>query len=203
MIVGNPAPARPRARPGIWAGLFGVNMALIAVLHITEAIEAPVAWVLMALNMVLIVPMSRAALLRQEQKGAISPALRSYNARALGSMVIYSVAMISAGHLHDSVAEGSPLMWLLAVMPVLPVMGLLWAMYRYYHEETDEFLRHRQITGALVGLIGVLAIGTAWGFLEMFGLVAHIWNWWVFPVWAIGLGLSTCWPRRQSAEDEG
>lgn len=192
-----------RALPGVWAGLFCVNMALIAVLHISEAIEPPVPFILMALNMVLLVPMGRAALRQQEAKGAVSPALRRYNTRALASMVLYSVAMIGAGNLHDSVAEGSPLMWLLAVAPVTPVMGLIWAMYRYYREETDEFLRHRHVTGALVGLMLVLMVGTVWGFLEMFGLVGHVWNWWVVPVWAIGFGLSTCWPRRQSAEDEG
>jgi len=150
--------------------------------------------------MVLLGPMGRAALRRQEAKGAVSPALRRYNARALASMALYGVAMIGAGNLHDSVAEGSPLMWLLALVPVAPVIGLIWAMYRYYHEETDEFLRHRQVTGALVGLMLVLVAGTVWGFLEMFGLVGHVWNWWVVPVWAIGLGLGTCWPRREGED---
>ncbi|QZH76089.1 MAG: hypothetical protein JY451_05895 [Erythrobacter sp.] len=188
------------AKPGVWAGLFCVNMALIAVLHISEAIEPPVPWILMALNMVLLVPMGRAAMRQQEAKGAISPALRRYNARALASMALYAVAMIGAGNLHDSVAEGSSLMWLLALVPVLPVIGLIWAMYRYYHEETDEFLRHRHVTAALVGLLLVLLLGTVWGFLEMFGLVPQVWNWWVVPVWAIGLGLGTCWPRREGED---
>ncbi len=193
--------AETPARPWLWAGLFVINMALIAAAQIFDALEPPAAWVLMALNMVLLVPMISAARRRQEQKGAMSPALRRYNRRALGAMAVYMVAMIAGGNLHDRVTPGSPLLWLVALVPVAPLLAMIWTMYRYYHEEDDEFLRHRAIIGALVGLVAVLVLGTVWGFLEMFGLVPHVWNWWVFPVWAIGLGIGTCWPRGGRGEE--
>jgi len=196
------APAtEPAARPGLWASLFVLNMALIAAARIFDVLEPPATWVLMALNMGLLVPMTRAARRRQEQKGAMSPALRTYNRRALAAMAVYMLAMIAGGNLHDRVAPGSPLLWLVALVPVAPLLAMIWAMYRYYRDEDDEFLRHRAIIGALVGLVGVLIIGTVWGFLEMFALVPHVWNWWVFPVWAIGLGIGTCWPRGTASDE--
>lgn len=178
-----------KARPGVWAGLFFVNVALIAVLHITGGIEPPTPYILFALNFVLFVPFLRAIRQFKEQTGSMSPALRTYNWRFAMFSVIYAAAMISAGNLHGTLAEGSPWLWLLATVPLVPVMGMIWTMYRYLREETDEYLRHRATTASLVGLALVLVVGTSWGFLETFGLVPHVWNWWVFPVWALGLGL--------------
>lgn len=184
------------SRPGLWAGLFACNMALIAVGHILDVIEQPVPFVLFALNMTLLVPWARAASRMQEERGMMSPALRRYNRRVMGVMAAYMVAMIGSGELHGELPPGSALLWLLAAAPLLPLMGMIWTMVRYYREEEDEYLRHRATVAALTGLIVVLVLGTAWGFLEMFGLVPHVWNWWVFPVWAIGMGLSRCLPDR-------
>lgn len=184
------------ARPGLWAGLFAVNMALIAVFHILDFIEQPVPFILFALNMTLLVPWARAATRMAEQRGMISPALRRYNRRVLGVMAAYMVAMIGSGELHGELPPGSPWLWLLAAAPLLPLMGMIWTMVRYYREEEDEYLRHRATLAALTGLVLVLVVGTAWGFLEMFGLVPHVWSWWVFPVWSIGMGLARCLPER-------
>ncbi len=187
----------------LWGALFTLNMMLITLAHIFDLIEQPVPLILMAINFVLLVPMVRAARGAQEVKGAMSPALRNYNRRVLITMTLYMVAMIGGGNLYHRIEEGSPLLWLLAIAPLLPLMGMIWTMYRYYVEETDEYLRYRAVTGSLVGLMLVLVVGTVWGFLEMYGLVPHIWNWWVFPVWAIGLAIGTCWPRGDRLEAEG
>ncbi|GAA0268908.1 hypothetical protein GCM10009127_05960 [Alteraurantiacibacter aestuarii] len=188
-------------RPLLWSALFIINMALIAAAHIFDVIEQPVPIILIALNMGLLVPMTRAAKARQELKGAMSPALRVYNRRVLFVMVIYMVAMIGGGNLSHLVADGSPAMWALAIAPLVPLMGMIWTMYRYLQEEDDEYLRHRATTGALFGLALILVLGTIWGFLEMYGLVGHIWSWWVFPVWAIGLGIGMCFQRAKGEEE--
>ena len=193
-------PDRP-ARPWLWATLFVVNMAMITAASVFEWIEQPTPLVLIALNMVLLVPMTREARRRQEQKGAMSPALRTYNRRVLTAFALYGVAMIGGGMLYDRFEPEGLVLWPLALAPLAPLMGAIWAMVRYYRDEDDECLRHRAVVGALVGLVLVLVNGTVWGFLEMYGLVPHIWNWWVFPVWAIGLGIGTCWPRGM-ADDE-
>lgn len=191
-------------RPWFWAGLFIANMALILALLFAGAIEPPVPMILIIANMLLLIPMTRAAKRQQEEKGAMSPALRAYNRRVLACMALYMVAMIGGGMLYDRMEPEGPLLWLLALAPLPPLLAFIWAIVRYYFEEQDEFLRHRAVSGALVGLVLVLLFGTVWGFLEMYGLAPHIWNWWVFPVWAIGLGIGTCWPmlRRDAREGE-
>lgn len=188
--------SKSNAKPGIWAGLFGANVAVIAVLHITGALEGATPYILYALNFVLLIPLFRTAQLSQEQKGAMSPAMRSYNRRFLGFSALYVIVMLGVSGLYDKVPEGSAVLWLLAIAPALAAMGMIWAMIRYLREEVDEYLRYRAVNAAMVGLGFVLVLGTGWGFLETFGLVPHIWAWWVFPAWAMGLGIGTALPER-------
>ena len=197
----SPVSHTPRARPGIWAGLFAMNLAIIAVLMITGALEGATPWILFALNFLLLIPMIRSAKALQEQKGAMSPALRSYNRRFLIFAFLYMAVMLGSSALHDHVAPSSPAIWLLAVAPLLPIFGMIATMARYLREETDEFLRHRAVNAALIGLALVLIVGTSWGFLEMFGLVPHVWTWAVFPLWAIGLGIGTLFNRLPAGEE--
>ena len=60
-------------------------------------------------------------------------------------------------------------------------------------EEQDEYLRSRFIHHGLIATGFVLAITTAWGFLEQFNLVSHVASYWVFPAWVFCVGLSQCW----------
>ena len=189
-----------KARPRLWLGMFFFNCVAITSAQIFELIEAPAAMILFVINMALLVPAAKAMLAKQEAAGAMSSAIRTYNRRMLICGMIYMVAMIGAGNLSHKVAEGSPLLWLMALTPLLPIFGMIWAMYRYLKEESDEFLRYQAITRALVGLALVLALSTAWGFLEMFGLVPHIWLWAVFPVWAAGMGAGMCFTRSSGDE---
>ena len=185
------------AKPGLWAGLFAANMAVIAVLSITDALEHPVPTILIALNCVLLVPMAKAAMQRMEERGAVTTAVRRYNRRFLAASALYAIAMIGAGTATDYIDADSPLMWALAVLPMAPAFGMIWAMMRYLAEETDEYQRHRAVQSSMVGLALVLVLGTGWGFLETFGLVPHVWAWWVFPTWAMGLGAGMIWTDRR------
>ena len=83
--------------------------------------------------------------------------------------------------------------FLVALMPVAPILGMVWVMGRYLHEEQDEYLRYRAMIASLIGLGLVLSVGSFWGFLETFGLVPHVPGWWAVPIWAIGMGLGQAW----------
>lgn len=190
------ATVETRAKPGLWAGLFGANMAVIAALFMTGAIEPPVPYILFALNMILLAPFVRAVKQWNEQQGNMTSALRRYNFRFLGFSLLYSMVMIVAGALANEMQGNTPAMWALAIAPIVPAFGMIWAMMRYLAEETDEYQRHRAVNAAMVGLGFVLVLGTGWGFLETFSLVPHVWAWWVFPVWAIGLGVGMIWAER-------
>ena len=91
-------------------------------------------------------------------------------------------------------------MFAISLLPAIPTFGMIAVMGRYLSEEQDEYLRYRSIMASLFGLGLVLALGTFWGFMEMFGLVPHIWSWWVMPVWAIGMGFGQFWLSRDAVE---
>ncbi|TMM48315.1 hypothetical protein [Qipengyuania marisflavi] len=89
--------------------------------------------------------------------------------------------------------------FLLALMPIIPILAMIWVMARYLKEETDEYLRHRAVTASLVGLAAVLGVGSFWGFLETFELVPHVPGWWSVPIWALGMGLAQLvWKVRET-----
>ncbi len=195
------AATQSKARPGLWGGLFAANMAVIAVLAGSGAIEHPVPIILFAFNCVLLMPMIKAAKQAQEEKGAMTRALRDYNRRFLIFSAVYAAVMMGAGGATNYIAQNSPLMWALAILPMLPAFGMIWTMMRYLRDETDEYMRHRAVSASMFGLGLVLVLGTGWGFLETFGLAPHIWAWWVFPAWAIGLGIGMALPERGAGGD--
>lgn len=190
------AATQAKAKPGLWVGLYMANMAIISVLFITDAIEPPVPYILYALSFVLLIPAIKAGKQLQEEKGAMTRAIRDYNRRFLTFSAIYAVGMLGASGATNYVNPESPVMWGLAILPMLPAFGMIWAMMRYLAEETDEYQRYKAIRSSMFGLGLVLVLGTGWGFLETFGLVPHVWAWWVFPAWAIGLGIGSAWPER-------
>ena len=186
---------RTKPKPGLWAGLFTANMGVIAALFATGAVEPPVPYILFALNFALLLPLIKASRQVYEDKGAVTRAMRDYNRRFLTASAVYSVGMIGAAGIANRIAEGSPLLWALAIAPMLPPFAMIWAMMRYLREESDEYQRYKAVRASMVGLGFVLVLGTGWGFLETFGLVPHIWAWWVFPAWAIGLALGMALPE--------
>ena len=92
------------------------------------------------------------------------------------------------------------LAYVLAVLPALPMLGILVAMGAYLAEEKDEFLRNLQIQALLGGIGGTLALVSVWGFLENFTHVGHLDLLWVYPLFWLMTGLSTAvvWARYRS-----
>jgi hypothetical protein len=82
------------------------------------------------------------------------------------------------------------------VLPALPIFFFIWAMGAYLVEESDEYLRQRQIIAALCATGFLLAVATGYGFLETFKLVPHIESWAAVPVWAVGLAFGNVISRR-------
>jgi ABC-type multidrug transport system permease subunit len=76
-------------------------------------------------------------------------------------------------------------------------------MGRFLMEETDENQRMRMVRASLVATGFVLVLASLWGFLEMFGLVPHVWLWAVFPAWSIGLGVGQAANRWMFGDQAG
>lgn len=181
-----------------WAAVFIGAMGCAAALNISGVVEGSARLWIMFIPLILVPPMWVAQVRMLGSRGYSSPALARYNRRLAIAGFCYMAAFLSAVHVFDQYEPGVAATSGLAVVAVLPAVAMILVMVRYLREETDEYLRHRATSAALVGLGLVLILGTVWGFFETFGLLPGLWAWWVFPVWAIGLGAGNFWLARRA-----
>jgi hypothetical protein len=143
--------------------------------------------------LVALVWMSREVSTYARRKGNATPAGMAYSRRILPFAAGYVVVMLGAIVLHQRYHVGGPALYLLAILPSLPVVGIVWAMGRFLVEESDEYQRALTVRKMLIATGFMLVVVTVWGFLEEFALVAHFPAYWGFIVWCFGLGVGGIW----------
>jgi hypothetical protein len=120
-----------------------------------------------------------------------SRAARDYLRRFLITMTAYVLAVATATALsHTKLAEG-PAIWLIAVLPALPLLAVFWIMGRYLSEITDDYVRMLEVRKALVATGLTLAVTTVLGFLEIYADLPHMPLFYVPVIWFGGLGLGS------------
>jgi len=119
-----------------------------------------------------------------------SKAERRYVYRLAPTMALYIVFLFiakwSIHHLHPT----GLVVYLLAVLPALPLIGSFAIVGLYIAEERDEFVRSILVQSMLWGLGGALSASTIWGFLEDFANAPHISTVYVYVFFWIFMGLS-------------
>ena len=185
---------------GLYLGSATASLALILAFWSTGAIATGTAALLLVVPVVLAVNFVRAVRSAERPLGGDSPALRRYNKAILICSLLYMAGLFASLEVYEA-QPARPVMFAAALLPTLPALGFVWAVFRYLGRERDEYLRLRAASAALAGLGAVLVIGTFYGFMETFGLVPHVWAWWVLPVWAIGMGLGQMVQQRGIAAD--
>jgi hypothetical protein len=129
------------------------------------------------------------------RRGCATAAGLAYNRRMLPLAGGYVVVLLGAILLHQHYHVGGPALYVIAVLPALPLIGIVWALGRFLLEETDEYQRALAVRKMLVASGFLLVVATIWGFLEEFGLAPHLPAYWCFIVWCIGLGVGALWNR--------
>ena len=185
--------ARAGARAGLWGGLFAASASIVVALRLTDAINSTTGFILFAGAMGLLIPFMRGMAKAQRDRACSSPAAIGYSKRMLIASVGYMLGLGLAITLDRRMELAGATGFLVAMLPVLPIFAMIWAMGRYLVEEQDESLRHRAMIASLAGLGLVLGLGSFWGFLETFGMAPHVPGWWAVPVWALGMGLAQAW----------
>jgi len=130
---------------------------------------------------------------------ACSRALTRYNYRVVILSLIYAAFLIAAVYLFKHQLLSGPIAYVAAILPALPIIGILGAIGRYLTEETDEYLRMMMVRQALIASGFALSIATIWGFLENFDLVDHVYAYYVQVLWFAGLGVGACFNKLQAA----
>jgi hypothetical protein len=122
---------------------------------------------------------------------------RRYIYRLAPTMLIYLVftyiAQWSFHHLHPT----GLVVYFLAVLPALPLIGSLAIVGLYIAEESDEFERSILVQSMLWGLGGALSVSTIWGSLEDFAHAPHISTFYVYLLFWIFMGISQPFIRRR------
>jgi hypothetical protein len=128
---------------------------------------------------------------RRRMGSCNNPAQRAYQRRAVPLMIAYVAALAVTIWLHESLAPTGPFAVALAILPALPLIGMIWAMGRLLVEEQDEYLRSLHVRQFMIATGFMLAVTCVWGFLETFELVPHVPMYWAFIIFCAGLGLGT------------
>jgi hypothetical protein len=115
---------------------------------------------------------------------------RRYVYRLAPTMAVYLVflflAQWSFHHLHPTGLS----VYVLAVLPALPLIGSLAIVGLYISEESDEFERSILVQSMLWGFGGTLAVSTIWGFLEDFAKAPHLSTFYVYVFFWIFMGIA-------------
>ncbi len=118
-------------------------------------------------------------------------AIQRYTTRFIGAMLFYALFLIGTVwcfvHLHPT----GPLAYLLAILPSVPIIGILWIVGIYLSEEKDEFVRNLQIQSMIWSIGATLTVTSVWGFLENFVHVWHMDLYMVFPLFWLFVGVFT------------
>ena len=113
---------------------------------------------------------------------------RRYLFRVGSSVVVFGLAYKAGRYLTTNGLVDGPLVWVLALIPGLAMLGIIYAYGMLIVEQKDEFIRMLIIRQVLIGTGIALSLATVWGFLEEFGLVAHVYPYYVAIAWILGIG---------------
>ena len=112
-----------------------------------------------------------------------------YAIRLAVLMTAYLLLLVLAKYMvKRDLAEGA-LLWVLAVLPALPIVGVFWTIGRLLVEESDEYIRSLLVRQLLIGSAITLSVATVYGFLENFGLVGHVDAFYLTVLFFIGMGV--------------
>jgi len=125
-------------------------------------------------------------------KPRLSPdaAYRHYNRNLWVAMSLYTVLILACVYLIKHSNPG-PWRYLLAVLPALPVIWVMWSLYKFL-TRADELQRrlHLEALSVAAGVTALLTL--TYGFLEDFAGLPHIPAWWTFVVIDIVWGATHC-----------
>ena len=113
---------------------------------------------------------------------------RRFLIRLASSIAVLGVSLTAAKHLIGQGLVDGPWVWVLALIPGLAMVGIFYGCSMLIIEQKDEFIRMLVVRQFVIGTVIALSFATIWGFLEFFGLVAHIYPYYFALAWVAGFG---------------
>ena len=122
-------------------------------------------------------------------------AFRHHRRRVWIAMSIYVAAILICVKVIKHTPEG-PLHYVLALLPTLPVIWLMWSLYVFL-TQADELQRRVHLEALALAAGATAFLSLTYGFLEEFAGLPHIAAWWTFVLIDIVWGATSCvlWRR--------
>jgi uncharacterized membrane protein len=119
-----------------------------------------------------------------------NPAAKRFTIRFIVVTLLYAVFSVlsTCGLLlwHPT----SIVIWLLAVLPAIPIAMAMFLTGRYMSEERDDFQRAVLVQSLLGGIGATLVVTTAWGFLENYAHFQRMNILMLWPLYLVFVGIS-------------
>lgn len=106
------------------------------------------------------------------------------------AMSLYVVLILGCTYLIKHSQPG-PSRYLLAILPTLPVIWVMWSLYVYL-TRADELQRRLHLESLAVAAGATAFLTLTYGFLEEFAGLPHIAAWWTFIVIDVVWGATHC-----------
>lgn len=123
-----------------------------------------------------------------EEAPPIRAANRRYHLRLAAAILAYALVLAGVIVAINSDAVGGPLRFVVAGLPMLPLLGVPVALSAWLRE-TDELQRRTALEGLAIGFAAGSILTFGYGFLQLVGAPDASW-FFVWPVyaasWAIG-----------------
>lgn len=99
----------------------------------------------------------------------MSPATRAMRKSAFSVLAGYFVIFAASFYANDKLQPTGPLLWVLATLPVLPILGVIVLFGRYLRDEKDAYKRDLTMRCLLWGTAGCIAVTMLESFLRIYG----------------------------------
>ena len=114
------------------------------------------------------------------------PALMACARRVLATMAVYMALILTLPFFIFWLKPSGPALWLMALLPAVPLSMVFWFYGRCFAELRDEYVRMLEIRKVLIATGLALTFATAWGFLESYANAPHV------PMWAVAVAWFPC-----------
>ncbi len=123
-----------------------------------------------------------------------SPAIKRYSWRIAAFMLLFVALIFTVGFWFREAPPEGALAWAVAILPALPIIGVIWTIFRLLAEESDEYIRMMLVRQVLFATGFCLCVMTVWEFLQNYEVVAPgNGGFGTAFFWFIGLGFGAAW----------
>ncbi len=122
--------------------------------------------------------------------GCKSVAGRRYRRRVFIAMSLYLVILFACVRLTRAETMHGWVLYLVAVLPAVPIIAVLAIMGRYLHEETDEYLRMLTVRSLMVASAALLGTIVVNDFLRVIAHGAAIEPFVCFIIFFVAFGIA-------------